>query len=168
MNEFRFEDFDIDLRNPLGIGAFGEIFKATKKNSNEVYAIKRIPIYDLNEDEIKQIEEEEITSMNLLKECENSINFFGYFKEENFVYLIMELCDGSLNKIIKTKNLNAKEIKEILQQLNNVFKIMHENAIIHRDIKPENILIKKLENNKYLYILTDYGLSKQLTNLIMH
>ena len=32
-----------------------------------------------------------------------------------------------------------------------------------RDIKPSNILIKKLENNKYLYKLTDYGLSKLLT-----
>ena len=40
---------------------------------------------------------------------------------------------------------------------------MYENAIIHRDIKPENILIKKLENNKYLYKLTDYGFSKLLT-----
>ena len=40
---------------------------------------------------------------------------------------------------------------------------MNDNAIIHRDIKPENILIKKLGNNKYLYKLSDYGLSKQLT-----
>ena len=67
---------------------------------------------------------------------------------------------ASLDKIIKTKNLNAKEIKEILEQLNNVFKIMYKNSIIHRDIKPENILIKNLENNKCLYKLTDYGFSK--------
>ena len=40
---------------------------------------------------------------------------------------------------------------------------MYNKAIIHRDITPKNILIKKLENNKYLYKLTDYGLSKQLT-----
>ena len=57
----------------------------------------------------------------------------------------MELCDCSLDQIINEKKLSAKEIKEILEQLNKVFKIMSENAIIHRDIKPENILIKKLE-----------------------
>ena len=39
---------------------------------------------------------------------------------------------------------------------------MYKHSIIHRDIKPENILIKKLENNKYLYKLTDYGISRQL------
>ena len=98
-----------------------------------------------------------------MNNCENSIKYYGSFKEENLIYLIMELCDCSLEQKIKNKKLSIKEIKEILEQLNNVFKIMSDNAIIHRDIKPENILIKKIENNKYLYKLTDYGFSKQLT-----
>ena len=68
---------------------------------------------------------------------------------------------------IINKELNINEIKEILKQLNNEFKIMYNNTIIHRDIKPENFLIKKLENNKYLYKLTDYGFSKQLTQKII-
>ena len=55
MKEFKFEDFDIDFRNPLGVGAFGAVYKATKKNSNEVYAIKRISIENLIEHEIKKI-----------------------------------------------------------------------------------------------------------------
>ena len=100
--------------------------------------------------------------MIFMNNCENSIKYYGCFKEENLIYLIMELCDCSLEQKIKNKKLSIKEIKEILEQLNNVFKIMSDNAIIHRDIKPENILIKKLENNKYLYKLTDYGFSKQL------
>ena len=122
MNEFRFEDFEFDFKKPLGEGGFGAVYKATRKNSNEIYAIKRIPIDDLNENEIQ--ENQEIINMNLLNECKNSIKFFGYFQEENFIYLIMELCDCSLNEIIKTKNFNAKEIKEILEQLNNVFCII--------------------------------------------
>ena len=44
-----------------------------------------------------------------------------------------------------------------------VFEVVNDIKIIHRGIKPENILIKKVENNKYLYKLTDYGLSKQLS-----
>ena len=143
MNEFRFEDFEIDFRKPLGEGGFGAVYKATRRNFNEVYAIKRISIENLNENEIQEIQE--IINMNLLNGCKNSIKFFGYFQDEDFIYLIMELCDCSLDKIIKKKkNLNAEEIKEILKQLNNVFKIMHEKSIIHRDIKPENILIKKI------------------------
>ena len=86
MNEFRFEDFEIDLRKPLGVGTFSGVYKAIKKNSNEVYAIKRISIENLIEHEIEKIIEEEITSMNFLKKCENSIQFFGYFHDEDFIY----------------------------------------------------------------------------------
>ena len=74
----------------------------------------------------------------------------------------MDLYECSLVQIINNKNLNIKEIKELLEQLNNALKLMNKKNIIHRDIKPENILIKKSENNKYLYKLTDYGLSREL------
>ena len=155
-SKFKYEDFEIDIREPLGEGGFGAVYKATEKNTGKIYAIKRIKIEDLNEEEIK--------IMELLNECENSIKLIGYFKEKNFYYLIMEKCDYSLDKKIKEKKkLNIKEIKELLEQLNNVFKIMYNNGIIHRDIKPNNILIKKLEDNKNLYKLTDFGLSKELT-----
>ena len=154
-DKFKFNDFEIDFKKHLGEGGFGAVYKAIEKNTGNVYAIKRIEDKDLNEIEI--------ISMKTMNKCENSIKYFGYFKEENLIYLIMELCDCNLNQIINEKKLNIIEIKEILVQLNNVFKIMYDNAIIHRDIKPENILIKKLENKKNLYKLTDYGFSKQLT-----
>ena len=154
-NTFKYDDFEIDYKKPLGKGGFGDVYKAKMKNSEEVYAIKRINVNDLNE--------EEINNMINMNKCENSIKYYGYFKEGNLIYLIMELCDCNLEQIINEKKGNIKEIKEILEQLNNFFKIMHENSIIHRDIKPENILIKKLENNKHLFKLTDYGFSKLLT-----
>ena len=57
----------------------------------------------------------------------------------------MELCDGNLTQKINERCLDVSEIKEILEQLNNAFKIMCEQKIIQRDIKPENILIKKID-----------------------
>ena len=153
--KFKFDDFEIDFRNPLGKGWFGSVYKATDRNNGKVYAVKRFSV--------NEFREEEIDTMLNLNKCENSIKYFGSFRDNNIIYLVMELCDCSLDQIINEKKLSAKEIKEILEQLNNVFKIMYENAIIHRDIKPENILIKKLENNKCLYKLSDYGFSRLLT-----
>ena len=133
--KYNVKDFEINFFKPLGRGGFGDVYKATEKNTGIVYAIKRIPIDNL--------EEAEINNMLIMNECENSIKYFGYFKEENLFYLVMELCDCSLVQIIKDKKkLNIKEIKEILKQLNNAFKIMYNNSIIHRDINPANILIK--------------------------
>jgi serine/threonine protein kinase len=68
----------------------------------------------------------------------------------------MELCDENLYSMIirKNNNFTFTEIKDILNQLNNSFKIMHENKIAHRDLKPENILVKyKKENNKNDFIV---------------
>ena len=52
-------------------------------------------------------------------------------------------------------------------QLNNVFKKMNENNIAHRDIKLNNILVKYLnkEKTKFKVLLSDYGVSKQLSSI---
>jgi serine/threonine protein kinase len=154
--KYKIEDFEIDFMKPLGKGGFSEVYKATEKKTGKVYAIKRFSKENLFKEELDNME-----LMNKYK-CENSVKYFGSFEYENFIYLIMEKCDISLDKI-KDKKLSIKTIKEILEQLNNVFKIMSDKSIIHRDIKPQNILINKLGNNKFLYKLTDYGFSKQLT-----
>ena len=130
--KFKFDDFEIDFRNPLGKGGFSDVYKAKEKRTGKIYAIKRVKIGDLNE--------EEINNMLIMNNYENSVKFYGFFKDKNLIYLIMELCDYSLDEIISEKKLNVREIKEILEQLNKVFKIMYDKAIIHRDIKPENIL----------------------------
>ena len=152
--KFKLENFKIDFTKPIGKGTFGEVYKATEKNSGKDYAIKKIPIDKFDNDVIN--------NMLLMNNCENSIKYYGYFKEKNFIYLIMELCDCNLSQMIEKKKLKIKEIKELLEQLNNAFKTMHKNSIIHRNIKPENILIKKLKNNNNLYKLGDYESSKQI------
>jgi hypothetical protein len=54
-----------------------------------------------------------------MNKSKNSIKYFGFFIKDNLIHLIMELCDCSLDQIITEKKLNAKEIKEILEQLND-------------------------------------------------
>ena len=71
----------------------------------------------------------------------------------------MEKYDNDLcsDYIKRRDNFNLEEIKNILYQINNTFKIMVKNNIIHGDIKLENILIKIRENNEIAYKLTDYA-----------
>ena len=99
-------------------------------------------------------------------ENENSIKYYEYYNtNENFI-IIMELCDTNLQSVLNERPnaFNAGEIREILNQLNNTFKIMNDKKIIHRDLKLDNILIK-YENNKKIVKLADYGISKQLISL---
>ena len=44
--KFKYDDFEIDFKKPLGKGGFGDVYKAKEKSSEKEYAIKRIPIDD--------------------------------------------------------------------------------------------------------------------------
>ena len=110
----------------------------------------------------------EIKNMEICQ-CENSVKIYDFFDTEKEFIIVMELCDKNLLDILieKEKGFNAEEIKNILLQLNNAFKLMKKNKIIHRDIKTNNILVKYLNEEKtnYKVLLCDYGISRQIASL---
>ena len=173
---------DIKIKNTIKENIYSNVYKA-EYEGNEV-AVKKIKkdqlkedlkeslcIDEINEDDFR----EEIIKFNRELEnmkmchCENSVEIYDYFDEEKEFVIVMELCDNNLFKeLAKTKNgFNAKEIKEILLQLNNAFKKMNEAKIAHRDIKLHNILVKYLnkEKTKFKVLLSDYGVSNQLSSM---
>ena len=115
---------------------------------------------------LKEIKYMEICSNNNTND--NSIKFYEYFDTKENLIIVMELCDTSLQSILNERKngFTPREIHDILNQLNNTFKIMKDNNIVHRDIKLVNILIKYKDNEKKKFIvkLTDYGISRQLNN----
>ena len=150
----------------IGKGAFGSVFKAKNKNTDELVAIKEVDIDTNNENAengIKTI----INELDNMKICSNrnnySVEYYEYFNNGRIFAIVMELCDDNLLSVLKRrKGFKPDEIKNIMTQLNNTFKIMVENKIVHRDIKLENILIKYIDKEKKDFIvkLTDYGISK--------
>ena len=173
-------------KDKIGEGSFGTVYKAIKKDTKEQRAIKLIDIkrykniyQDINfksptDEEIQKYIDSIITEVKALqlideknKENENIVKLYEYYNYNEEIAIVMELCDENLSTMIanKSRNFTFSEIKEILNQLNNSFKIMNENKIVHRDLKPENILIKyKNENdqNNLIIKLSDYGEPKRL------
>ena len=94
----------------------------------------------------------------------NSIKCYDYYDTKKDFIIIMELCDTNLFSLLKKteKGFNPEEIRDILKQLNNTFRIMKDNKIIHRDLKLENILVK-YDGNRKVVKLADYGTSRQLS-----
>ena len=158
----------------LGQGSFGTVYKAKKKNTDEFFAIKIIYM----DNYINIIDEEDlkkriINELNIMTICSNenknnySTKIFKYFDNSNEFAIVMELCDDNLSRVLRRrgKGFKPEEIKKIMNQLNETFKIMTREKIVHRDIKLENILIK-YENDKkedFIVKLTDYGISKQVS-----
>ena len=158
--------------------------KLLNSNDNKLVAIKKIDKDRIKEDMLEDLCLTELTEEDFKPEinkfnneiknmqichCENSVEIYDYYNTEKEFIIIMELCDNTLlNELAKTKSgFSVQKIKDILLQLNNVFKKMHKNNICHRDIKLNNILIKYLnkEKTEFKILLSDYGISNQIRSL---
>ena len=142
-------------KNKISKGGFGTCYKA-KDDQNNLYAIKRLEKENNEHENI-------INEINLLKILKSRycVEFIESIEDEEYFYIVMELCDGDLNDLIKKKGkLNIITIIKIINQLNEILKLMNSNSIEHRDLKPENILIKYYDDDNFDIKLTDFGLSK--------
>ena len=128
----------------IGNGRYGMIYKAQNKETKYDVAIKEIDKqrYSTN---ILLKEKEIMNKMN-----ENSVLIKEIINSKDYIYIIMELCYCNLEEYImkRQNNLSINEIKEVLIQLNNNFKIIEKEKIIYRDLKVSNIL---LSINKIIY-----------------
>ena len=138
----------------------GDVFKAKNKENGNYVAIKRINKLKF-ENENKYLSE--IKIMNELK-LENSISIIEILNDNNYCYIIMELCLLNLNEYMKIRNegLSIEELKDLLFELNKILKKMNELNIIHRDLKLSNILISLNKINKISFKLCDFGISKNM------
>ena len=157
----------------LGKGQYGKVYKGMNKKTKEMRALKVMNI-DYEEDKFMGHIKNELKNMKICaNNNDNSVKIYECFHHESKFVLVMELCDNSLQKILdeKKEGYTCEEIYNIINQLNNTFKIMNENKIIHRDIKLDNIVVKYNNENthsdiNFIVKLTDYGMSKNLINKI--
>ena len=160
--DIEYEDFIDQLKknNIIGKGASGIVYKIYK--NDKVYAIKDIDLTNLEEKEIKNIENE----ANILTkiEHENIVKYYKSFKYKDSYFIIMEYCNYSdLAKFIKKNKdenttIDNNVIYSIVLDICLGIKEMHKKNIIHRDLKPENVFI----NQNYKIKIGDFGIAKEL------
>ena len=146
----------------IGSGAFDSVYKIQDKNDNKVYALKKIVLNKKNKEDLDSIKNEAYLLKTI--DDENIIKYIDSFFYDDSFYLIMEFCSNlDLRSFInehkkENKLINEATLWEIILNLCNGIKIIHNNNMIHRDLKPENIFI----SDNYEIKIGDFGLSKIL------
>ena len=141
----------------IGYGKYSEVYKVKNIKTREYYAIKQI-----EKKRIKGNEDKLLMEIKKIKEIKtrNTILIYEIINNKDFLYIVMDLCEYNLEDYLNQKRetpLSINEIKEVLNQLNNTFKIMQKEKIIHRDLKSSNILISLDKLDKNIVKLSDYG-----------
>ena len=148
-----------EILQKLGKGAYGIVWKARNKKTNQLVALKKV--YDAFQNSTDaQRTYREVMYLQHLNGHENIIRLLSIIRAYNNkdLYLVFDLMETDLHIVIRAKILKPVHKQFILYQLFKSIKYIHSAEIIHRDLKPSNMLI----NSDCLMKLADFGLARSV------
>lgn len=162
---FKTNDFELattlqyyQVIDHLGQGSFGKVLLAIQILTNAHVALKVIEkAYLKSESSRRKV----IQEIRILKRIQSSyvIKIYEYFETSDYIILVMEFMPGGdlLNYLQQNGPLPEIICKELLFQILQGVKSIHNNSILHRDLKLDNILLDKF---KKCIKICDFGVSK--------
>ncbi|EXC30842.1 putative L-type lectin-domain containing receptor kinase S.5 [Morus notabilis] len=164
LKELRRATSNFNLKNKLGKGGFGTVYKGLI--GNQVVAVKRVS------KDSRQGQQEfiaEVTTIGSLSH-RNLVKLIGWCYESNELLIVYEFMpNGSLDKFIfgdeklgtEMQELSSKRRHSIICGVAKALDYLHngcEKRVLHRDIKASNIMLDSEFNAK----LGDFGLARMI------
>ena len=153
------------LREKIGEGGLGIVYRAEHKLLGRTAAIKLIKEPLVNSGSIKRFEREVRMAAKLSHPNTVSIYDFGMSKD-GLLFCAMELVDGVnlAHFITYDPTISLDRCLWILRQICGAIEEAHEIGLIHRDIKPQNIMICRKGQMIDLVKVVDFGLAKTMAD----
>ncbi|WVR08289.1 mitogen-activated protein kinase CPK1 [Kwoniella sp. DSM 27419] len=146
------------VQEVIGDGAYGVVVAATHVASGTRVAIKRIAPF---------------THVMFCQRTLREIKLLRHFRHENViaildiiaprdyydfneVYLVQELMETDLHRVIKSQVLSDDHCQYFIYQAIRGLKALHSANVLHRDLKPSNLLLNANCDLK----ICDFGLAR--------
>lgn len=142
----------------IGKGSYSTVYRAIHYETSARIAVKNISKRDLDSEDYQHVYMEQKFHRSLRHP--NIVSLFGYEEDEENLWLIMELVEGStlLDVINTSAGISEDQARILFVQLLSAVNYIHtEKSAIHRDIKLENIMISTKNEVK----LIDFGFCNQ-------
>ncbi|PWN94380.1 putative MAP kinase Kpp2 [Acaromyces ingoldii] len=142
----------------VGEGAYGVVCSAIHVPTQSRVAIKRITPFDHSMFCLRTLRE-----IKLLRHFnhENIISILDIIKPDSYesfseVYLIQELMETDMHRVIRTQELSDDHCQYFIYQTLRGLKALHSAQVLHRDLKPSNLLLNANCDLK----ICDFGLAR--------
>ena len=147
---------EYELKEKLGEGAYGSVYKVQQKYTNYLRAVKAIKKKHVDSSEF-------YNEIEVLKALDhpNIIKLFDCYQDKSYYYMVEEYCSGGdlFDYIQKEKFFTERKAGTIFNQLLSAVNHLHKKRIVHRDLKPENIVLIEAKNKEVFIKLIDFGTS---------
>ncbi|GAA5928266.1 mitogen-activated protein kinase [Sporobolomyces koalae] len=153
------------VQNVIGEGAYGVVASAIHRPTGQKVAVKKIASFDHSMFALRTLRELKLLRYFAEQQVsENIISIVDIVKPASLeafteVYLIQELMETDLYRVIKTQTLSDDHVQYFIYQTLRALKALHSADVIHRDLKPSNLLLNANCDLK----VCDFGLARSVT-----
>jgi serine/threonine protein kinase len=130
------------IREVLGQGAMGTVYKAWDTGLNRMVALKTMASSISHDPELKIRFYREAQSAAHLQHP-NIITIFDFGEVNQRVFISMELVEGSSLKQVIEASPPLDQKLHLMAQVLRGLGFAHKNGVVHRDVKPGNILVTR-------------------------
>uniref|UniRef100_A0A6E8V834 Serine/threonine-protein kinase ULK3 n=1 Tax=Anopheles coluzzii TaxID=1518534 RepID=A0A6E8V834_ANOCL len=159
MSEAKITEYKLLER--LGSGTYAIVYRAMKKTTKEILAVKVMAKSKLSCTAMDNI----ISEISLLKKLKHRhiVEMRDFLWDEENIYILMEYCDaGNLSSYIRQhRTLDEGTCKRFLQQLALALRYMRQHDVSHLDLKPANLLLTRASGT-YVLKVGDFGFAQRL------
>ncbi|EFC45031.1 CAMK family protein kinase [Naegleria gruberi] len=153
----------------LGEGGFSFVFKVSDNGKTKVVKVILNSSKSSDESTLNQALQEAMRANSLSHPNIVKIEYARINNDPTYLYMVMEYFPlGDLLKLMNQgTQLPETEVWRFIKQGALALEYLKQNKVVHRDIKPENFLQKDGTEGK-IYVLSDFGLAKELENMRTH
>ncbi|HUG75799.1 MAG TPA: BTAD domain-containing putative transcriptional regulator, partial [Acidimicrobiia bacterium] len=150
-----------EVRDRLGEGAFGVVWRAYQPSVGREVAIKVIrPELAAQSSFVRRFEAEARTIARIAHP--HIVPLIDFWRSNESAYLVLALLPGgSLADAIRESHVEAATSRRILTQLASALDHAHSQGVAHGDLKPANVMLDGA-GNAYL---SDFGIATRLVDV---
>ncbi|MEO0448410.1 MAG: serine/threonine-protein kinase, partial [Verrucomicrobiota bacterium] len=147
-----------EIRDQLGRGGVGAVFRAYDNQLKREVALKRLHPSDAESDTESLLQEARTLSTLMHP---NIVTVFDVGQDEQGAFVVMELLEGeTLEQTVERNVLTADDLREVVHQSLEALIAAQAANMMHRDLKPGNIMVIWRPSGKFQIKILDFGLAK--------